>query len=64
MILYHGGTAAVIDPRVIYSDLGRDFGPAFYTTAIQSQAERWAVRRAKFARKGGNDHTSWRSVDE
>lgn len=53
MILYHGGTVAVIEPRIIFSDLGRDFGPAFYTTAIRGQAERWAIRRAKFARKGG-----------
>lgn len=53
MILYHGSTIAVDNPQIIFSDLGRDFGPAFYTTAIQAQAERWAVRRAKFARKGG-----------
>ena len=53
MILYHGSTIEVVNPQVIVSDLGRDFGPAFYTTGIKEQAERWAVRRAKFARKGG-----------
>ena len=53
MILYHGSTVEVENPQVIVSDLGRDFGPAFYTTGIKDQAERWAVRRAKFARKGG-----------
>lgn len=53
MILYHGSTVEVGNPQVIVSDLGRDFGPAFYTTGIKDQAERWAVRRAKFARKGG-----------
>ena len=57
MILYHGSTVEVEDPQVIVSDLGRDFGPAFYTTGIKDQAERWAVRRAKFARKGGKTGT-------
>ena len=53
MILYHGSTVEVVNPQIIASDLGRDFGPAFYTTGIKDQAGRWAVRRAKFARKGG-----------
>ena len=53
MILYHGSTVEVSVPQIIASDIGRDFGPAFYTTGIKAQAERWAVRRAKFARKGG-----------
>ena len=57
MILYHGSTVEVGIPQVIVSDLGRDFGPAFYTTGIKDQAERWAVRRAKFARKGGKAGT-------
>ena len=47
MILYHGGCEEVREPRVIVSELGRDFGFAFYTTDIQAQAERWAVRKAK-----------------
>lgn len=47
MILYHGGCAEVREPRVIVSELGRDFGFAFYTTDIQAQAERWAVRKAR-----------------
>ena len=47
MILYHGGCEEVRKPRVIVSELGRDFGFAFYTTDIQAQAERWAVRKAK-----------------
>lgn len=53
MILYHGSTLEVASPQIIVSDLGRDFGPAFYTTDVKEQAERWAIRRAKFARKGG-----------
>ena len=47
MILYHGGCEEVRKPHVIVSELGRDFGFAFYTTDIQAQAERWAVRKAK-----------------
>lgn len=48
MILFHGGTDIVEHPVVITGDQGRDFGFAFYTTDIREQAERWAVRRAKF----------------
>lgn len=48
MILYHGGTDIVEHPIVITGDQGRDFGFAFYTTDIREQAERWALRRAKY----------------
>lgn len=47
MILYHGGCEEVRAPRVIVSELGRDFGFAFYTTDIRAQAERWAIRKAR-----------------
>ncbi|MBO6129631.1 MAG: DUF3990 domain-containing protein [Pseudobutyrivibrio sp.] len=47
MILYHGSTVEIKYPRIIKSEIGRDFGFAFYTTDIQEQAERWAIRRAK-----------------
>lgn len=47
MILYHGGCEEVREPRVIVSELGRDFGFAFYTTDIRPQAERWAARKAR-----------------
>ena len=53
MTLYHGSTVSVEEPRILESDVGRDFGFAFYTTDIKAQAERWAVRRAKYAQKGG-----------
>lgn len=46
MILYHGSTLEVQQPRILKSEIGRDFGFAFYTTDIQVQAERWARRRA------------------
>jgi hypothetical protein len=47
MIVYHGSTLEITEPKIITSDIGRDFGFAFYTTDIREQAERWAVRRAK-----------------
>ncbi len=53
MTLYHGSTIAVREPKIMRSDIGRDFGPAFYTTDIREQAERWAVRRMRFAQKAG-----------
>lgn len=46
MILYHGSTLEVQQPRILKSEIGRDFGFAFYTTDIRAQAERWAKRRA------------------
>lgn len=46
MILYHGSVVEVRQPQVVRSELGRDFGFAFYTTDIQTQAERWAKRKA------------------
>ncbi len=42
MILYHGSIVEVRRPQVVRSELGRDFGFAFYTTGIHEQAERWA----------------------
>lgn len=47
MILYHGTTLRIEQPRIIRSEIGRDFGFAFYTTDIKEQSERWALRRAK-----------------
>ena len=47
MILYHGTTLSIKTPMILRSEIGRDFGFAFYTTDIRQQAERWAVRRAK-----------------
>lgn len=51
MIVFHGGTLEVCEPRIIRSEIGRDFGFAFYTTDIQAQAERWAVRKARIANR-------------
>ena len=51
MILYHGSTMEVSQPRILKSEIGRDFGFSFYTTDIQAQAERWAKRRAMIERR-------------
>ena len=47
MVVYHGTTLEITDPQILTSEIGRDFGFAFYTTDICEQAERWALRRAK-----------------
>ncbi|MDD3367302.1 MAG: DUF3990 domain-containing protein [Lachnospiraceae bacterium] len=51
MIVYHGSTERVENPEIRISEIGRDFGFAFYTTDIEDQARRWAVRRAKIAER-------------
>ena len=53
MNLYHGGIQTVESPRIIRNEIGRDFGFAFYTTDIREQAERWAWRRCRAARRNG-----------
>lgn len=47
MIVYHGTTLEIIPPKIILSEIGRDFGAAFYTTDIREQAERWAMRKRR-----------------
>lgn len=51
LILYHGSYAKIINPRILTQEKGRDFGFGFYTTTIQNQAERWAIRSARFYSK-------------
>jgi hypothetical protein len=46
MIVYHGGTDIISRPRIITSEVGRDFGAGFYTTDIEEQAVKWAKRKA------------------
>lgn len=46
MIVYHGTTLEIQKPEIIKSEMGRDFGFAFYTTDIKEQSERWAIRKA------------------
>ena len=46
MLVYHGTILEIQEPKIITTEIGRDFGFAFYTTDIKEQAERWALRRA------------------
>ena len=52
MILYHGSNVEVKDPRIIYDEKGKDFGPAFYLTPIKAQAEKMADRKRKRTKDG------------
>lgn len=47
IIVYHGTIQEIQKPEIIKSEIGRDFGFAFYTTNIKEQSERWAIRKAK-----------------
>ena len=44
MKIYHGGSAAIMKPEIRASAYNKDFGPGFYCTEMQQQAERWARR--------------------
>ena len=44
MILYHGSTVIVDEPKVLLSERLVDFGAGFYTTTNREQAVRWAQR--------------------
>ena len=50
MTLHHGSSVEVKDPKIITSEIGRDFGFAFYLTPIKDQAERMAKRKQKLTR--------------
>ena len=51
MILFHGSSLLVNKPRVIISEVGKDFGFGFYTTNVKEQAIRWANRKAKIEQR-------------
>ena len=51
MILYHGGTEAVMQPDCKRGRPDLDFGQGFYVTLLQDQAEGFAKRKAR-DRKG------------
>ena len=51
MILYHGGTEAVMQPDCKTGRPDLDFGHGFYVTLLQDQAEGFARRKAR-DRKG------------
>ena len=47
MILYHGGTEAVMQPDCKMGRPDLDFGQGFYVTLLQDQAEGFARRKAR-----------------
>jgi hypothetical protein len=51
MILYHGGTDVIKEPKLISIERGRDFGIGFYTTNIREQAQKWAKRQGQIRNK-------------
>lgn len=55
MIVYHGSTVLVEQPTILRSEIGRDFGFAFYTTDIEEQAIRWAKRKAMLKNRRGEN---------
>lgn len=52
MKLYHGSTVIVDKPLVSYGRDNLDFGKGFYTTNLQSQAEKWVQRFITLGKKG------------
>ena len=51
MILYHGGTDIVREPKIISNEQSRDFGLGFYTTDIYEQAVKWAKRQGRIRQR-------------
>lgn len=52
MKLYHGSTLIVDKPLVSFGRDNLDFGKGFYTTSMQSQAEKWVQRFISLGKKG------------
>lgn len=50
MIVYHGSIVTVAYPDVLHSYPCLDFGKGFYVTTVREQAEKWARRKAFFAK--------------
>lgn len=48
MILYHGSNAEIVEVDLSRCMPYKDFGKGFYLTSIESQAEKMAVRTARF----------------
>lgn len=46
MIVYHGSSLEVKNPKITHSKAFLDFGRGFYVTTFQKQAEQWALRKA------------------
>ena len=52
MKVYHGSTVIVEKPLVSYGRDNLDFGKGFYTTNMQSPAEKWVQRFIALGKKG------------
>lgn len=46
MKVFHGSYIEIAKPDVVHSKRNIDFGPGFYVTTYQAQAEKWAKRKA------------------
>lgn len=46
MRIYHGTTEVIKNPDVKHSKKYLDFGKGFYLTTYESQAQKWALRKA------------------
>lgn len=51
MIVYHGSIQIVNFPDIMHSYRYLDFGPGFYVTTVQNQAEHWAIRKSWMNKK-------------
>ena len=51
MKLYHGSTLIVDKPLVSFGRDNLDLGKGFYTTSMQSQAEKWVQRFISLGKK-------------
>ncbi|MCF0195341.1 MAG: DUF3990 domain-containing protein [Bacteroidaceae bacterium] len=45
MLLYHGTNIIVDKPEIMQSGHTKDFGYGFYCTALEKQAQRWAISK-------------------
>lgn len=43
-IIYHGSYKKIETPELVENKYTKDFGPGFYCTILESQAERWAKK--------------------
>ncbi len=63
MLLYHGSTMTVKNPKLIEQARALDFGAGFYVTTNKQQAERWANTTTK-RKLNGSPTISLYTVDE
>lgn len=47
-LLYHGSNVIVENPEILENGYYKDFGYGFYCTAIEKQANRWAMTKRRY----------------